>query len=454
MNIHNLFDNLDDKTIDIITEKYPYLESDDKERLYAMSKKKYDNTQTENINVYTEEMGVERYRKPFAARFAGVAAAVLAVTLVIGGGAMLLGQDNGNIGPMTDAVDSDPVSEEATEGTEPTEAEAPEVEYDYEAIATQLFDDYMELEKILQFGDVAYDENDSISFFAYDSADLEWTSEHGGERKYYKVTDERFSCCQDIYEMVRAVTTDTLSPDTNYDSKDVKWFEGAHLASWLGGDVSGLEAGSKIDLAYVDESDESLRDEFEAYLSALRVNNAVFIEYNGELYVKPRVHDFIEYTNDAVVKEIGENGFTAARYLNDCGSYMNYGNQIILEIVSEDGEWQINSRKTGAMVEYFSSIGIRNYLWNKPEYYDIELLDIIEYLEVTDYDEETLSCKVHGILPDINGEDAIEITAEVIISPAISTGAVKSADIVRLNEYDGTLVRPEVLLRDDYSPLN
>ena len=139
MNIHNFFDNPDDALIDRITEEYPILDTDEKERLYAMSKKKYDNTQTENTNVYTEEMGVERYRKSFAARFAGVAAAVLAVTVVIGGGAMLLGQDNGNIGPMTDVVDSEPVSEEATEETEPTEAEAPEVEYDYEAIATKLF---------------------------------------------------------------------------------------------------------------------------------------------------------------------------------------------------------------------------------------------------------------------------------------------------------------------------
>ena len=41
MNIRHFFDNIDEKIIDRITEKYPPLSSDDKERLYAMSKNKY-----------------------------------------------------------------------------------------------------------------------------------------------------------------------------------------------------------------------------------------------------------------------------------------------------------------------------------------------------------------------------------------------------------------------------
>lgn len=447
MNIRNLFDNLDDKTIDIITEKYPYLESDDKERLYAMSKKKYDNTQTENINVYTEEMGVERYRKPFAARFAGVAAAVLAVTVVIGGGAMLLGQDNGNIGPMTDAVDSDPVSEEATEGTEPTEAEAPEVEYDYEAIATQLFDDYMELEKILQFGDVAYDENDSITFYTYASDDAEWSEKYGGERTFYKVTDERFSSCQEIYEMIKTISSSECMPEENY--QDAHWIDNeATLLSWLGGDVSMFEVGGDVDL---DDADA------ERMNAAYGINGGVFIEYNGELYVKPRYCEALEFTSDAVVKEIGENSFTASRYVRE--PYIpnaKYGSEKILQIILENDEWKIDSIETGTEVEYLTAIGIQCYLEDKPEYYDIDIDcgDITAYLEVTEYDEEKQTCSAHAVLRDVNGEEAIEMTAEVIVNALNSNVAVKSADIVRLNEYDGTLVRPEVLLRDDYSPLN
>lgn len=457
MNIRNLFDNSDDKTIDRITEKYPFLNADDKERLFVMSKNKYNSEKTENTKNYSEVMSVERYRKPvWQKALSAVAVAVVALG-GIGGGIWLLGNGNG-AGPMTDVVDSESIDEETTEDVEATEAsevvetvenDLQQDEYDYNAIATKLFDDYMELVKVVQFGDVAYDENECISFDIYDSADTGWTEKFGGEKKYYKVTDERFSCCQDIYEMVRDVTTDALSPDTNFESSDVHWFGECNLSSFLSSDVSIWEAGGKVDIAFVDFSDEAYDEKIEFYSAATDINNSVFIEYNGELYVRPVPYDVIEYTSDTVIKEVSENGFTASRYLKDWGSYMNYGNQIILEIVSENGEWQINSREIGAMVEYSSSVGIRNYLWSKPEYYDIELLDIIEHLEVTDYNDETLSCKVYGILPDINGEDAIEITAEVIISPSLTAGAVKSADIVRLNEYDGTLVRPEVLAGED-----
>ena len=48
MNIRHFFDNIDEKTIDRITEKYPPLSSDDKERLYAMSKNKYNSEKKEN----------------------------------------------------------------------------------------------------------------------------------------------------------------------------------------------------------------------------------------------------------------------------------------------------------------------------------------------------------------------------------------------------------------------
>ena len=37
MNIHNFFDNPDDALIDRITEEYPILDTDEKERIYAIS---------------------------------------------------------------------------------------------------------------------------------------------------------------------------------------------------------------------------------------------------------------------------------------------------------------------------------------------------------------------------------------------------------------------------------
>ena len=89
MNIRHFFDNADEKTIDRITEKYPPLSSADKERLYAMSKKKYNKEMTENKGNYIEVSGVECYRKPVWQKIASFAAVAVVAVSVVGGGIAL-----------------------------------------------------------------------------------------------------------------------------------------------------------------------------------------------------------------------------------------------------------------------------------------------------------------------------------------------------------------------------
>ena len=332
---------------------------------------------------------------------------------------------------------SDEESEDVTESKD---------EYDYTAIAQQLFDDYLEVESVIKWGGVSYDENDSITFYTYASDDAEWSEKYGGERTFYKVTDERFSSCQEIYEMMKTISSSECMPEENY--QDAHWIDNeATLLSWLGGDVSMFEVGGDVDL---DDADAERQD------SAYGINGGVFIEYNGELYVSPRYCEALEFTSDAVVEEIGENCFTASRYVKE--SYnpnAKYGKEKILQIVLENDEWKIDSIETGVQVEYLSAIAIQCYLDDKPEYYDLTLYptDIMSYMDSVEYDEESLTCKLHTILLDVNGEEAVDVTAEVILNASNSNVAVKSADITRLNEYDGTLKRPSVLWAEQQGTL-
>lgn len=447
MNIHNFFDNPDDALIDRITEEYPILDTDEKERLYAMSKNKYNSDIKNEKNNGTEVSGVERYHKPLWHKVLSAVAAAVVVVGGVGGGVLLLGK-GGGVDPMTDIEATEPAEEEVTEAAEveETEPEIEQADYDYTAIAQQLFDDYLEVERIICWGDVSYDENDSITFYTYASGDAEWSEKYGGERTFYKVTDERFSSCQEIYEMMKTISSSECMPEENY--QDTHWIDNeATLLSWLGGDVSMFEVGGDVDL---DDADA------ERMNAAYDVNNGVFVEYNGELYVKPRYFEALEFTSDAVVKEIGENSFTASRYVRE--PYIpnaKYGSEKILQIILENDEWKIDSIETGTQVEYFTAIGIQCYLEDKPEYYDIDIDcgDITAYLEVTEYDEEKQTCSAHAVLRDVNGEEAIEMTAEVIVNASNSNVAVKSAEITRLNEYDGTLKRPSVLWAEQQGTL-
>lgn len=218
--------------------------------------------------------------------------------------------------------------DEAYVSSEESENES-EDGYDYTAIAQQLFDDYLEVESVIKWGDVSYDENDSITFYTYNSNDAEWADNNVGERTFCKVTDERFSSCQDIYEMLRAITTTECEPKENFMNAD--WFDQFNLSSFLGGDVSMFEVGEKIDINH-----EISDWRWPGY----SINRSVFVEYNGELYVNRRYNETPEFTSDVIINETSGNSFTATRnYKSPVNSVEEY---CIFEFALENGEWKIN----------------------------------------------------------------------------------------------------------------
>ena len=78
MRTDDVFNDIDSRTADRLAKEYPVLRDEQKERLYAMSKRKFD-IKTDNSSI--DVSGVEKYRRP--RWFKGVSVAAAALLLVI-----------------------------------------------------------------------------------------------------------------------------------------------------------------------------------------------------------------------------------------------------------------------------------------------------------------------------------------------------------------------------------
>ena len=117
MRFDGLFNDIDKKTAQWLSEDYPVLKDEQKERLYAMSKRKYNiNDIPEGETV--EVSGVERYRRPKWYKFAGAAAAVVLVAGIGGSIAFISRSGNSPAAEVESSIVE--ATEEVTEA--PTEA--------------------------------------------------------------------------------------------------------------------------------------------------------------------------------------------------------------------------------------------------------------------------------------------------------------------------------------------
>ena len=183
MRTDDVFNDIDSKTADRLSKEYPVLRDEQKERLYAMSKRKFD---IKNENNSIDVSGVEKYRRP--AWYKGVSIAAAAVLLIGGiGGSMYFISRNGKA-PLAEVT-----TEETTEMT--TDAEdtvTVSEEADAEVIAKGLIDDCMDFFSVITGNSLEVDKSDVITK----------TSEQisGGEfrRDYYRVTDPKYPTFADI----------------------------------------------------------------------------------------------------------------------------------------------------------------------------------------------------------------------------------------------------------------
>lgn len=187
MRTDDVFNDIDSKTADRLAKEYPVLKDEQKERLYAMSKRKFD-IKIDNSSI--DVSGVEKYRRP--KWFKGVSVAAAALLLVSGiGGSMYYISRNGKA-PAAEVEES--ISETTKVTTEAiTEEQTEADEADADAIAKGLIDDYREFMCVLYGGDLEVDKSDIITR-AITIPDNDVTF----DREFYCVTDTRFPTWADI----------------------------------------------------------------------------------------------------------------------------------------------------------------------------------------------------------------------------------------------------------------
>lgn len=341
MNIRHFFDNIDEKTIDRITEKYPPLSSDDKERLYAMSKNKYNSEKKENKNDYSEVMGVERYCKPVWHKVMSAVAAAVVVLGGIGGTLALIRRNN----------DADILKNESSQLAE------------IKDIAQQLTDEFFDLKNIISSRGASYDENDTLTYkIGIFDETVENPEIH--DRTFYRVTDERFKCSQDIYDALKNITSSKYFPEERYENAIITWEIIYDYVSEetvypklfynLGTDVSMFENGSEVGREYFFDAEGNYLEkspiDFEDDINWEAPRSiwcADYVEYNGSLYMltPDYVHDPVgvvyDYNDVIEITDITSDSFTVVRYA-DISHNENIIKRAEFKFILENDQWCID----------------------------------------------------------------------------------------------------------------
>ncbi|MCR5601702.1 MAG: hypothetical protein K6G33_13280 [Ruminococcus sp.] len=395
-------------------------------------------------------------------RYVGIAAACVLLAVSIGSTGLLLHKSKKEHIKITELSDptttfvstnvsnnatsakttkTDP-SSTTTKTTEVTTEKTTEEHNDssYESIAMKIIENYYAGDNLLMYGDISYDTNCSINFTTYDGFDDVCNSSFCGERKFYKVTDERFKSCQDIYDYYKSFLTSIIKMNNISDIEEYELPESytdaeyllqsiSPVKSFLGGDISKYESGSQVNVC------PEIYNVWDK--TARAVNYAKYVEYKGDLYVAER-RDSVDpmllnpvFTFGPIIKDITENSFSAIifRKTEDFDT-IKYGSKETYYFVLEDGEWKINNLIFGEYPELDSSRALIKYLDEHKEYSDVcrDFYDVEHFIEIFEYDIDAQTCKVHGVLHNMYAEDVIDVTADIDLNNI----SVTSADIKRI----------------------
>ena len=182
MRTDDVFNDIDNNTAERLSKEYPVLKDEQKERLYAMSKRKFD---IKNDNSSIDVSGVEKYRRPKWYKGVSIAAAAVLLTGGIGGSMYFISRSGWRASTQLEGTLAETTEALTNEQTEAVEADA-------EVIAKGLIDDCMDFFSVIAGNSLEVDKSDVITK----------TSEQisGGEfrRDYYRVTDPKYPTFADI----------------------------------------------------------------------------------------------------------------------------------------------------------------------------------------------------------------------------------------------------------------
>jgi len=183
MRTDDIFNDIDSKTADRLAKEYPVLKDEQKERLYAMSKRKFD---IKNENNSIDVSGVEKYRRPKWYKGVSVAAAAILLTGGIGSSMYFISRNGQSPSAEVEesiSVTTEAVTEELTEIAE---------EDDADTIAKELTDDWMECLFDIHGRTLEVDKSAVVT---------KTITSYGGDeitRDFYRVIDPRYPTWADL----------------------------------------------------------------------------------------------------------------------------------------------------------------------------------------------------------------------------------------------------------------
>ena len=383
----DLFTNIDQRTIEDIADNFPVLSEEEKERIFAMSERKYNNQINEERHE-EQVSGVEVYRRPHWYKAVGIAAAaVLAVTGI--GGSFYFISRNGSPNNKSANDEVETVTETSTDAEEVTTEEentTEEATYSTDntdpdallASAYELTAGYADVYRMLQWYGLSVDESQSITFnphLSYSESFDEWEI----SETYYKVTDERFKSIDDIKNFARKYLTDSVLGLTESGESDFpRTGFGSSFTSYFDyGNYSLCPTGERFELDQItDPSGEPVSFGFSDY-----------IEYNGELYSKipHQQPDEKFFGSEAEIVDSGDGWFTVQRLVTEhyCAfPTSDTGAPVWFRIVDDGGTWKIDSVDVGSPVEYDAYVMMQCYYDFLRNFSSAENSDTSDMIEV------------------------------------------------------------------------
>ena len=202
----SLFKEIDNMIIDKISEEFPVLTEAEKERIFAMSEKKYnmDNQDKENVGFddESEVRGVEQYNRPILSRLTSLAAAAVILVAGISGGTAFMKYKKNN----SAATEMNDPTEAATE-TITEKEEKQDIASECAEIAYRLTNRFAELENKYYEHALSVDNNDTLTFNVYNS---DVPGQKATEKHYFRVTDADFQSGDDLKNGLKSIFTDEL----------------------------------------------------------------------------------------------------------------------------------------------------------------------------------------------------------------------------------------------------
>ena len=377
MKDNDLFFDLDDETIDMLAQEFPVLTDEEKERMYAMSERKYNISENTNeeYSSETEVSGVERYSRP-KWKTASVAASL---ALLIGAGSF----GGYNIAKqLHSGTEDDPnVPTTVSEDMSQVNTEDPRTE-EYRSITDDLLNKYNDFLAPYNENELPKSDENSYIERADGMTDEEWEAAAAEyQRKESEIHDQiwfEFGTGDQLdypnYNLIKSWSYDHFKTGMKYSNTDEVMEKALSFMSQslidkqfpdlIGDDLSGYESNTyynKDTDTYPDFGVYAMRDG-KLYCASLDY------DANGNKYI-PSTYRFYNCLNEpAVITDITDDSFTAVvKY-----EFTNIPNKydMTMKLVNKDGSWFIDDIEPTGPDPDQQKLGLIEKMLNSGIYYD------------------------------------------------------------------------------------